>query len=200
MRATGRVQRTIVDRAQEWIEAYAQQNPPLGTVLADGKMAAAASRTVLQWSRAWQQRVSTLRRAEPLTKFRLISHVHRAGCELIRSITTKHETFATFLSEPLDGLQRWQSACGSRVTTVCARCRRSSGRRRLILRLRQQLRSSFCILDACVLNAHTLPARLLSVCDHRHHRHQPVDGEHMDVRRTRCASPSPTLLGRRPHP
>jgi hypothetical protein len=26
----------------------------------------------------------------------------------MRAFTTKHETFATFLSEPLDGLQRWQ--------------------------------------------------------------------------------------------
>jgi hypothetical protein len=38
------------------------------------------------------------------------SHVQRMMTNIVRAFTTKHETFATFLSEPLDGLQRWQSA------------------------------------------------------------------------------------------
>jgi hypothetical protein len=39
-----------------------------------------------------------------------LSHLHRTCTELARAVITKHSTFATFLSEPLDGLQRWQSA------------------------------------------------------------------------------------------
>ena len=48
-----------------------------------------------------------------------LSHVHRIGTELMRALVTQHETFATFLSEPLDGLQRWQSACSALVEWGC---------------------------------------------------------------------------------
>jgi hypothetical protein len=36
--------------------------------------------------------------------------VHRTITSVVAAFITKHSTFATFLSEPLDGLQRWQSA------------------------------------------------------------------------------------------
>ena len=48
-----------------------------------------------------------------------LSHVHRIGTELMRALVTQHETFATFLSEPLDGLQRWQMFM-ILITVVCS--------------------------------------------------------------------------------
>jgi hypothetical protein len=42
-------------------------------------------------------------------------HVHRTAASIVRAFVSKHSTFATFLSEPLDGLQRWQSACLWRI-------------------------------------------------------------------------------------
>jgi hypothetical protein len=36
---------------------------------------------------------------------RATSHLHRTSVSLMRSLVTKHSTFAVFLSEPLDGLQ-----------------------------------------------------------------------------------------------
>ena len=37
-----------------------------------------------------------------------LSHLHRAITNIARALFTKHSTFAVFLSEPLDGMQRWQ--------------------------------------------------------------------------------------------
>jgi hypothetical protein len=62
-----------------------------------------------------------------------LSHLHRTCTELARAVITKHSTFATFLSEPLDGLQRWQSAhtlvglpilgaVHGALTTPCSSC------------------------------------------------------------------------------
>jgi hypothetical protein len=63
------------------------------------------------WHRAWEARVNELRRTEAVTAKRALSHAHRACTDLMRAFTTRHATLATFLSEPLDGLQRWQRAC-----------------------------------------------------------------------------------------
>jgi hypothetical protein len=48
--------------------------------------------------------------------------VHRIGTELMRALVTQHSTFATFLSEPLDGLQRWQMFM-ILITVVCSQAR-----------------------------------------------------------------------------
>jgi hypothetical protein len=39
---------------------------------------------------------------------RNLSQTHRASTEILRALVTRHETFAVFLSTPMDGLQRWQ--------------------------------------------------------------------------------------------
>jgi hypothetical protein len=40
-----------------------------------------------------------------------LSHAHRSLVTILRAVLTQHDTFSTFLSEPLEGMQRWQSAC-----------------------------------------------------------------------------------------
>jgi hypothetical protein len=101
-------ERTVVDAAREWVEAHAKLHPPLAAALADGALAKVASRTVGLWHRAWDRRVGELRRTHGITDHLSISYLHRSGCELMRAVCTKHETFSVFLSAPLDGLQRWQ--------------------------------------------------------------------------------------------
>ena len=70
-----------------------------------------------------------------------LSHLHRTCTELARAVITKHSTFATFLSEPLDGLQRWQSAHTSGILLHQRRSvwlpslRRTRGTDRLFLSL-----------------------------------------------------------------
>jgi hypothetical protein len=85
-------ERTIVDAAREWVDSYAAERPALHAALADGAVATAASRTVAQWHRAWDARVSELRRVEAITENHGRSHMHRTCCELMRAFTTKHET------------------------------------------------------------------------------------------------------------
>ena len=141
-------ERTIVDAGRQWIECYASKRPALAAVLADEYVRKRAKRTVRSWREACEWRVSQLRRTKAIRKqVRAVlrrgarccrrrgaarmaddgtpsaqmsmSHVHRIGTELMRALITQHETFATFLSEPLDGLQRWQMFM-ILVTVVCS--------------------------------------------------------------------------------
>ena len=99
---------TILDGGREWIEAQEKQWPALADALRDGAaMHAARERTKL-WSRAWELRVSELRASPALRKQMGRSHVHRTAVSVTRALVANNETFRTFLSEPLDGLQRWQ--------------------------------------------------------------------------------------------
>ena len=109
---------TIVDAAYSWIGTHAAKHPPLAAALADGAVATAAARTVAHWHRAWSRRVGELRRAAAFTEHHGTSFAHRASSEIVRAVCTKHSTFAVFLSKPLDGLQRWQSA-QRRARAVC---------------------------------------------------------------------------------
>ena len=102
-------ERTIVDAAYAWIESQTKEHPELKTVLADG--AAAAERIVPLWHSAWLRRIAAVRRSEAVLAHVGKSHAHRAGGELLRALVTRHDTFRVFLSEPLDGLQRWQMWC-----------------------------------------------------------------------------------------
>ena len=101
-------EKTIVDSAHEWIAAMADAHPALAAALEDGTVLKAAYRATALWHRAFEQRVGDLRRAEAVRAQLSRSHVHRAFTNLTRAVATKHSTLAVFLSEPLDGLQRWQ--------------------------------------------------------------------------------------------
>lgn len=121
------VERTIVDGAREWVESCAAERPALAELLASGSLQKRASAVTLLWRRTCDQRVAELRRSEAIRSSMNKSHLHRrvvlslctaraclsactrrATTALVRAITSRHETFAVFLSEPLDGLQRWQ--------------------------------------------------------------------------------------------
>lgn len=109
-------EKTIVDSGYGWLAALSTEQPALGAALDSGAVVAEARRVTAHWHRAFEQRVRDLRQAQGIRVQLTRSHVHRACTSLTRAVVTKHSTLATFLSEPLDGLQRWQSAygCGQR--------------------------------------------------------------------------------------
>jgi hypothetical protein len=76
---------------------------------------------VRKWREACEWRVAELRRTKAIREQMGLSHVHRISTELMRALVTQHNTFATFLSEPLDGLQRWQMFM-ILITVVCSQC------------------------------------------------------------------------------
>ena len=80
----------------------------------------AARKTTRNWNHAWEQRVTELRASPALRHQMGRSHVHRTAIGLTRALVVKNDTFRVFLAEPLDGLQRWQSACrlAGLLTTV----------------------------------------------------------------------------------
>ena len=88
-------ERTIVDAAYAWLEAQANDHPALKSVLDDG--AAAASRVVPLWHRAWLNRIAVVRRSEAVLAHVGTSRAHRAGGELLRALVTRHDTFRVFL-------------------------------------------------------------------------------------------------------
>jgi hypothetical protein len=103
------VERTIVDAGREWLEAQAEAHPALRALLAEDEvLLGRARRAARAWQRAWKARVRALRRAHGVRDRMGLSHAHRVGVALMRALTQKHSTFSVFLSEPLDGLQRWQ--------------------------------------------------------------------------------------------
>ncbi len=113
-----------MDAGREWVEAHAEAHPALKEALADGGVAKRARATTYLWRRATDARVRDLRTSDGIRIMMNKSHVHRVAIRMTSSFINKHSTFATFLSEPLDGLQRWQSACACacmRVHNICAR-------------------------------------------------------------------------------
>ena len=102
------IESTIVDTAREWLEAQVKAHPVLSSALGDGAAAKAASHAVHRWHRAWARRIAEVRRSEAIMSRAGTARAHRTGSELMRALATRHETFRIFLSEPLDGLQRWQ--------------------------------------------------------------------------------------------
>ncbi len=101
-----------MDVGREWICSYAKERPALAAALVDDASAQSvrkrAKRTVCKWRAACEWRVGELRRTQAIRAQMSMSHLHRLATDTMRALITKHDTFATFLSEPLDGLQRWQ--------------------------------------------------------------------------------------------
>jgi len=101
-------ERTIVDAAREWVDAQAANTPELQALLNGGQLHDAARTTAALWNQAWDATVSALRKSPGITDHRSKSQQQRTATFMMRSLYTKHETFAVFLSDPLDGLGRWQ--------------------------------------------------------------------------------------------
>ena len=60
------------------------------------------------WVRTFELRVYELRGSPAIVAQRNLSQLHRTATEMMRALVMRHDTFSVFLSEPLDGLQRWQ--------------------------------------------------------------------------------------------
>ncbi len=106
-------ERTMVDAAREWVEKQAAELPALEAAIREGKLWKRAEHITKLWYRATETRVAELRASSAIRKQMNLSHAHRSLVSIMRALLTRHETFSTFLSEPLEGLQRWQSAfCG----------------------------------------------------------------------------------------
>ena len=103
-------ERTMVDAARAWVEKYAEERPALTAALADDKVRKRAKSFTRLWVRAFQERVRELRASPAIVAQRNLSQAHRTATEMMRALVMRHETFSVFLSEPLDGLQRWQMA------------------------------------------------------------------------------------------
>ena len=101
-------EKTIVDSAYEWIAVMTETQPALAAVLEDGAVLRKAQWVTKKWHLAFEQRVDELRRTKAVRSQLPRRHIHRLCTNLTRAVVTKHSTMATFLSEPLDGLQRWQ--------------------------------------------------------------------------------------------
>ena len=101
-------ERTIVDAAREWVDAHAAYTPEVQALLDGGQLHGAARTTAALWNQAWDATVAALRKSPGITDHRSKSQKQRTATFMMRSLYTKHETFAVFLSDPLDGLKRWQ--------------------------------------------------------------------------------------------
>lgn len=101
-------EKTIVDSAYEWIAVMMETQPALAAALEEGAVLKKAQWVTKKWHLAFVRRVDELRRAEAVRSQLPRRHIHRLFTNLTRAVVTKHSTMATFLSEPLEGLQRWQ--------------------------------------------------------------------------------------------
>ncbi len=87
------IEKTIVDTANEWLEAQVEAHPVLKSALGNGAAAVAASHTVQRWHRAWARRIAVVRRSEAIMSHAGTARAHRTGSELMRALATRHETF-----------------------------------------------------------------------------------------------------------
>jgi len=71
-------ERTIVDSAREWLDAYAVAHPALAAVLSEGAMYHLADSMTRLWSRATDERVAELRASKAIEVQMHRSHVRRA--------------------------------------------------------------------------------------------------------------------------
>jgi hypothetical protein len=112
-------ERTIVDAGREWIEQHAIEHPALAEALADGLLVKRAKVITVAWHATQERRVEELRRCDGITDQMAASQSHRTITNVVRAFVTQNDTFACFLSEPLDGMQRWQMV-RSPIATACA--------------------------------------------------------------------------------
>ena len=114
-------ERTIVDAGREWIERHTAEQPALARVIRGPELWKQAGHTVHLWHRASEARVSELRASKAIRAQMGLSHAHRTLVSIMRALLTQHKTFSTVLSEPLEGLQRWQSAYAAAGERACDR-------------------------------------------------------------------------------
>ena len=99
---------TIVDAGSMWLEAHAEAHPLLKAALEDGELEKRAGAVAGLWKKVNKIRVHELRTSRGITEHMAETQTHRTLTGIYRAFCTQHDTFRVFLSEPLDGLQRWQ--------------------------------------------------------------------------------------------
>ena len=101
------VERTVVDAADAYLHAQAEQHPALGELLRSGELHNAARRARLQWSRLMEAKVAAVRKADLTKANRKLEYAERASARFVLSLMTEHDQFSTFLDES-DMIMRWQ--------------------------------------------------------------------------------------------
>jgi hypothetical protein len=101
------VERTVVDAADAYLRAQAEEHPALGDLLRSGELHDAARRARKQWVRLMEAKIGAVRKAELTKALRSVEYVERASARFVLSLMTEHEQFSTFLDES-DAIMRWQ--------------------------------------------------------------------------------------------
>ena len=99
--------RTVVDGAAEYLRAQAKQDKQLYKLVKSGELEEAADKARKDWNRIQAANVASVRAADVINKFTLMTHLQRSSARVVRSVMTDHGTFATFLDT--EGyIMRWQ--------------------------------------------------------------------------------------------
>ena len=101
------VERTVVDAADAYLRAQAEEHPALDELLRSGELHRAARRARKQWTRLMEAKVSAVRKAEVTKALRSVEYVERASARFVLSMMTEHDQFSTFLDESAE-IMRWQ--------------------------------------------------------------------------------------------
>lgn len=100
---------TIVDVARGWVERTLAPHSELALALESGALRRAASLVTADWSQTWEWRVGCVRREAIMTRKKAKAYMERTLLNVTRALASGHDTLKVFLSEPSDGLQRWES-------------------------------------------------------------------------------------------
>jgi sugar lactone lactonase YvrE len=101
-------ERTFVDRGQEYLNDMACQHVSLAALLRPGaEVDVAAAAVVAAWQDLSTRLISSVRDCDTVKRFSLLSQVQQGVTRVVKSLTSEHETFSTFL-DPGGCLFRWQ--------------------------------------------------------------------------------------------
>ena len=98
---------TIVDAARKYLEKRCRSDPALKQLFDDKVPQKAAHKAFRYWEAAYGYAIARARNAESLSNHRWLHYVQRAVSRVLKSVSTDHETFATFLDSDGD-TTRWQ--------------------------------------------------------------------------------------------
>ena len=101
------VERTVVDAADAYLRAQAEEHPAVGELLRSGELHSAARRATKQWSRLMEAKVGAVRSAQLTKENRALEYAERASARFVLSLMTEHDQLSTFMDES-DAIMRWQ--------------------------------------------------------------------------------------------
>jgi len=101
------VERTVVDAADAYLRAQAEEHPAVGELLRSGELHRAARRATKQWSRLMEAKVGAVRSAQLTKENRALEYAERASARFVLSLMTEHDQVSTFMDES-NAVMRWQ--------------------------------------------------------------------------------------------